>query len=83
MTQDISKALVVYGVLAGLLLLSQEFFANHGTRVSYDWTNTIRVSGVVNEFVTRNPHSFLMFDVKARASVMPTCMRTSVVMESC
>ena len=38
--------------------------AHHGTRISYDWSNPTRLSGVVTEFVWRNPHVGLFFDVE-------------------
>jgi len=49
--------------LFGLLIASGQISAHHGTRVSYDWTNPTRITGTVTEFVWRNPHARLFFDV--------------------
>ena len=50
-------------ILSGLLIVSGQISAHHGTRVSYDWTNPARITGTVTEFVWRNPHVRLFFDV--------------------
>ena len=50
-------------VLFGFLLASGQIAAHHGTRVSYDSTNPTRITGTVTEFVWRNPHARLFFDV--------------------
>jgi len=50
-------------MLFGLLVASGQISAHHGTRVSYDWTNPTRITGTVTEFVWRNPHARLFFDV--------------------
>ena len=47
--------------LAGLLL-SEGPAAHHGTGASYDRNSPVEMSGVVREFVWRNPHSRLFFD---------------------
>jgi len=54
-------------VLPGLLLACGQSAAHHGTRVSYDWSNPTEMTGVVTEFVWRNPHARLFFDVTDEA----------------
>ena len=49
------------------LLGCSQALAHHGTRISYDWTNPTRMSGTVSEFVWRNPHAQLFFDVTDEA----------------
>jgi hypothetical protein len=39
-------------------------FAHHGTNISYDHTKPVTLNGTVTEFVWRNPHCQLYFDVK-------------------
>ena len=55
-------------LLFGLLVASGQIAAHHGTRVSYDWTNPTRITGTVTEFVWRNPHARLFFDVTDKES---------------
>ena len=50
-------------MLFGSLLAVGQVSAHHGTRVSYDWTNPTQITGTVTEFVWRNPHARLFFDV--------------------
>ena len=37
--------------------------AHHGSAISYDITKSVTLTGVVTEWVWRNPHCFVMFDV--------------------
>ena len=46
------------------LLLCTSLFAHHGTGASYDGSKEITLTGTVTQFVWRNPHAQLYFDVK-------------------
>jgi Family of unknown function (DUF6152) len=50
--------------VVGLLTLSGSMFAHHGTNISYDHNKPMTLKGTVTEFVWKNPHSQLYFDVK-------------------
>jgi hypothetical protein len=57
--------LFVYVCLAAALLtFSGVTFAHHGSVVSYDTNKMITVEGTVTEFRWRNPHVYVMYDVK-------------------
>ena len=47
-----------------LLALSAPLFAHHGTNISYDHGKPMTLKGTVTEFVWKNPHAQLYFDVK-------------------
>jgi len=47
-----------------VLLLSVPAVAHHGTNISYDHEHPITVKAVVTEFIFRNPHAQIYFDVK-------------------
>ena len=57
------RAIVV--LIAGLALLggSKQVLAHHSFSAEYDSTAKIEITGVVTEFVWRNPHSFMKVDV--------------------
>ena len=46
-----------------VLLVSGSLFAHHGTNVSYDRTKPTRLTGLVTEFIWKNPHAAVLFDV--------------------
>ena len=52
-------------LIAGLALLtgSRQALAHHSFSAEYDSTQKIEITGVVTEFVWRNPHSFMKVDV--------------------
>jgi len=54
----------VFAFVVGLLALSSPTFAHHGTNISYDHNKPMTLKGTVTEFVWKNPHSQLYFDVK-------------------
>lgn len=58
-----ATALAVTAVAAGLLMISVEAFAHHGT-ASYDTSKTITVKGTVTDFQFMNPHVLVFLDVK-------------------
>jgi hypothetical protein len=51
-------------LFVGLLTVSGPVFAHHGTNISYDHNKPMTLKGTVTEFVWKNPHSQLYFDVK-------------------
>jgi len=51
-------------VLVSSFLLCTSLFAHHGTGASYDGSKEITLTGTVTQFVWRNPHTQLYFDVK-------------------
>jgi hypothetical protein len=57
------RAIVV--LIAGVALLggSKQVLAHHSFSAEYDSTQKIEITGVVTEFVWRNPHSFMKVDV--------------------
>lgn len=59
-----TKLVTCFAWVIGLFVICSVAFAHHGTNVSYDQTKTITLTGTVTEFVFRNPHAQLYFDVK-------------------
>ena len=55
---------VVVMILVALLTSSIPAFPHHGTAVAYDGSKTVTMKGTVTEFVFKNPHIQLRFDVK-------------------
>jgi hypothetical protein len=54
------------------LLLSASVVAHHGTNISYDHSKPTTLQGTVTEFIWKNPHCQLYFDVKdASGKVTP------------
>jgi Family of unknown function (DUF6152) len=49
--------------LAAIALLSVPVAAHHGTNISYDHAHPITVKGTVTEFIFKNPHAQIYFDV--------------------
>ena len=58
------KTIVAALSVVGLLLLSVQLFAHHGTGVSYFMDKKLELKGTVTEFRMANPHCQLYFDVK-------------------
>jgi len=50
--------------VAGLAACSAPMFAHHGSRISYDLTRMVTLTGTVTEFQWQNPHVYITFDVK-------------------
>jgi uncharacterized protein DUF6152 len=48
---------------AVLLALSAPVFGHHGSRISYDLTKMVTLTGTVTEFQWQNPHVYIKFDV--------------------
>ena len=62
MPQNIRK-LSVWAGAAGLIALSGPTFAHHSL-ANYDRENAITLTGTVTEFQLKNPHSYIVFEVK-------------------
>ena len=63
MSSRISKAVAVWVVAAGLVMPSAPLFAHHSL-ANYDREKEITLTGTVTEFLLKNPHSFIVFEVK-------------------
>lgn len=50
--------------LFALVLASGTLLAHHGTGISYDTSKSVELKGTVTEFVWKNPHAHILFDVK-------------------
>ena len=61
MKSTFSKFLIA---AAGLLALSAPMFAHHGSRISYNLSRMVTVTGTITEYQWQNPHVYLKFDVK-------------------
>jgi hypothetical protein len=59
-----SKLSLFFGVTAALLMISDLALAHHGSAVSYDTTKMVTMEGTVTEFQWRNPHVYILYDVK-------------------
>jgi hypothetical protein len=59
-----NKLWICFRLAAGLLTLSGLTFAHHGSVVSYDINKIVTMEGTVTEFQWRNPHVYVMYDVK-------------------
>ena len=54
--------ILVSALSMGLVLAAAPLLAHHGTAASYDQVKWINVTGVVTQFIWRNPHSSLYLD---------------------
>ena len=61
MKQKLSKCVVL---AASLLTFSGLTFAHHGSIMSYDMKKMVTMEGTVTEFQWRNPHVYILYDVK-------------------
>jgi hypothetical protein len=59
-----SRLPILLGVTVALLMLSVTLSAHHGSGISYDMTKMLTHEGVVTEFQWRNPHVYVLYDVK-------------------
>jgi len=53
----------------GLAVVAVPLLAHHGTSASYDQVKWINVTGVVTQFIWRNPHSSLYLDTTENGKV--------------
>jgi hypothetical protein len=58
------KGRKAFFVLVSSFLFCASLFAHHGTGASYDGSKEITLTGTVTQFVWKNPHAQLYFDVK-------------------
>lgn len=58
------SALAKIVAFASLFAFGAPMLAHHGSRVSYDLTRTVTVTGTITEYQWQNPHVYLKFDVK-------------------
>ena len=58
-----AKKLGIVAVTAGVLAFAVPLFAHHGT-ASFDTDKTLKLKGVVTEYVWSNPHVLVKMDVK-------------------
>ena len=54
----------VLSLVVAFLLVSISAVAHHGTNISYDHAHPLTVKATVTEFVFKNPHAQIYFDVK-------------------
>jgi hypothetical protein len=59
-----NRLLILTAAFAALLTTSGTMFAHHGSGVSYDTSKMVTAEGTVTEFQWRNPHIYVMYDVK-------------------
>ena len=65
MANGVHKRLAIaMSLTVAVLLLSIPAVAHHGTNISYDHEHPITFKATVTEFVFRNPHAQIYFDVK-------------------
>ena len=65
MANGVHKRLAIaMSLTVAVLLLSIPAVAHHGTNISYDHEHPITFKATVTEFVCRNPHAQIYFDVK-------------------
>ena len=65
MAKGVHKRLAIaMSLTVAVLLLSIPAVAHHGTNISYDHEHPITFKATVTEFVFRNPHAQIYFDVK-------------------
>jgi hypothetical protein len=55
---------VFFLLVTALLTFSGLAFAHHGSIVSYDMKKIVSMEGTVTEFQWRNPHVYILYDVK-------------------
>jgi uncharacterized protein DUF6152 len=59
-----NRAIPVFAVAVGLLIVSVPLFAHHGTS-AFDTGKKLILKGTVTEWYWSNPHCLLQFDVKS------------------
>lgn len=59
-----SKLWLFFSVAAALFVISDRALAHHGSAVSYDTSKMVTMEGTVTEFQWRNPHVYILYDVK-------------------
>jgi hypothetical protein len=59
-----NKLLMCLCLATALLTTSGVTYAHHGSIISYDMKKMVTMDGTVTEFQWRNPHVYVMYDVK-------------------
>jgi hypothetical protein len=59
-----NKLSICFRLSVALLTFSGLTFAHHGSIISYDINKIVSMEGTVTEFQWRNPHVYVMYDVK-------------------
>ena len=59
-----NKLSICLRLAAALLTISGLAFAHHGSAVSYNLSKVVTMEGTVTEFQWRNPHVYILYDVK-------------------
>jgi len=59
-----NKLSIDFALAAVVLTFCSLAFAHHGSVVSYDTSKLMTVEGTVTEFRWRNPHVYILYDVK-------------------
>jgi hypothetical protein len=59
-----NKVLTCFCLAAALLMIPGLTFAHHGSAVSYNLSKMVSMEGIVTEFQWRNPHVYILYDVK-------------------
>ena len=63
MALQISKSLAGLAVATAFIAISVPMFAHHSL-ANYDRQQTITLTGTVTEFLLKNPHAYIVFEVK-------------------
>jgi len=58
------KLLAFSLLFTAILMVGGRALAHHGSGVSYDLSKLVTMEGTVTEFQWRNPHVYVMYDVK-------------------
>jgi hypothetical protein len=64
-----SIVVLIWFCSIGLVVVAAPLLAHHGTAASYDQGKWINVTGVVTQFIWRNPHSSLYLDTTENGKV--------------
>jgi hypothetical protein len=64
-----SIVVLIWFCSIGLAVVAAPLLAHHGTAASYDQGKWINVTGVVTQFIWRNPHSSLYLDTTENGKV--------------
>jgi uncharacterized protein DUF6152 len=59
-----NKFCVYFGLGVALVTFSGVTFAHHGSQVSYNLGKMVTMEGTVTEYQWRNPHVYILYDVK-------------------
>ncbi len=59
-----NELFICFVLAVALLSIPGLTFAHHGSAISYDMSKSVSMEGTVTEFQWRNPHVYVMYDVK-------------------